>query len=391
MSENRIASRVCLLESSPIRRIATIAQDLISQGIDICNLTIGRPDFDTPAHIKKAAIDAMEQGKVHYSPTSGEKVFREAVSHRLKADDGVYYSPDEIIATMGGGEGGYAVLASLVNPGDEVIVASPMYPYYKGWTSLCGGTLVSLPLTGKEFEVDIERLKKIITPKSRVLILTSPHNPTGKIWKRPVLENIAQICAKHDITVLYDNIYSSFVYEGNKAFNIASLDGMKERTVIVASFSKTYAMDGWRIGYIAAPRSLIEGITKMHQHLVSCANTFVQIAAAHALEASQDCVEDIRQEFDRRRKMVMKYMDEMGLSCPRPEGSFFVFPSIEKYGMTSLDFAHFLIEKAHVATVPGSAFGEGGEYHVRLAYTISCDLMQPGLERMKTCLLSLEK
>jgi aminotransferase len=389
MSEERISSRVRLLESSPIRKIAAVAQDLIAQGTDICNLTIGRPDFDTPSHVKRAAFNALEQGKVHYSPTNGEKVFREAVSRRLKIDDSVDYTPDEIVATMGGGEGGYAVLSSIVDAGDEVLVASPMYPYYKGWTSLCEGTLVSLPLVGEEFEVDLERLEKSITLRSKILILTSPHNPTGKVWKRPVLEKIAQLCAKHNIIIFYDNIYSSFVYDGNQAFNVASLDGMKERTVIVGSFSKTYAMDGWRIGYVAASRNLIDGITKMHQHLVSCANTFVQLAAAHALEAAQDCVEDIRQEFDCRRKMVMEYLDEIGLRYPKPEGSFFVFPSIEKYGMTSVDFAHFLIKEAHVATVPGSAFGEGGEGHIRLAYTISCDLMSQGLERMKTCLLSL--
>ena len=372
------------LRPSPIRAIAEEAQKMAAQGIDVCNLTIGRPDFDTPSHIKEEAKLALDRGFVHYTSTAGELSCREAICRSLYEDEKVACSPDEVIVTMGGGEAGYVVFRALFNPGDELLVPDPMYVYYDGWARLCGAKCVAVPtFFEKDFTVNGETFGEYLTPRTKAILLTSPHNPTGQVYDRKSLASIAELCLRHNLYVIFDNIYGKLLYDGAEFVNIASFPGMKERTVIVSSYSKTYAMDGWRIGYVAAPSWMMGPITRMHQHVVSCANTFVQKALEKALTSSQECVEEMRREFDRRRRLVMSSLDGMNLSYPTPRGAFYVFPKISEFGMPSLEFSRLLLREARLATVPGSAFGACGEGYIRIAYTIAGEKIAAGLSRMR--------
>jgi aminotransferase len=385
-----LCSLVDSLRPSPIRAIAEEAQRMAGQGVDVCNLTIGRPDFDTPLHIKEAAKTALDKGFVHYSSTAGELTLREAVCEYLLKNENVEYVPGEIVITMGGGEAGYVVSRALLNPGDEVLVPDPMYVYYDGWSSLSGASCIPVPtLAENDFNIDVASLEKAVNSKTKAIILTTPHNPTGQIYEKETLSQIAAFCMKHNLLVVFDNIYGRFIYDDAVFFNIAALDGMKERTIIVSSLSKTYAMDGWRIGYIAGSEWAMGAITKMHQHVVSCANTFVQKAAETALRSSQECVEEMRKEFDSRRKLVMSCLDKMNIPYPKPRGAFYVFPRIDQFGLSSIEFSHFLLHEAHLAVVPGSAFGECGEGHVRISYTISGEEILKGLSRMQEAIRKL--
>lgn len=372
------------LRPSPIRAISDEAQRMKNAGIDICNLTIGRPDFDTPSHIKEATKRALDNGMVHYTSTAGEFSLRESICEYLSVNEKTEYHPNEIVVTMGGGEAGYAVYRALLNPGDEILVPDPMYVYYEGWANLAGAICVPVPTSFEnDFKIQPEILEQLITKNTKAILLTTPHNPTGQVYDKELQEKIAFLCMKYNLIVIFDNIYGRFLFDEAQFCNIASLNGMKERTIIVSSLSKTYAMDGWRIGYIAAPDWMIGTIMKMHQHIVSCANTFVQVGAETALRSSQDCVEDMRKKFDERRKIVMSFLDDMKIPYPVPKGAFYVFPKIEKFGFSSLEFCHMLLREAHLAVVPGSAFGKCGEGHIRIAYTIPKEKIVDGLYRMR--------
>ncbi|NLL62419.1 MAG: pyridoxal phosphate-dependent aminotransferase [Candidatus Atribacteria bacterium] len=382
------SQRVQGIYFSKIREMTEKAAKMKREGIDIIELSQGRPDFDTPKHIIDATEYALQRGLVHYDMSAGTIGLREAIAYRMKEDFNLQFDISEIIVTIGAAEANYLVTQALLDPGDEMIVPDPMYVYYPGLAFLGGATMVSIPLD--TVICDPEKIEEHVTEKTKAILLTSPHNPTGQVIPKKSLEMIAQLAQKRDFFVISDDIYYKMIYEDRDDYiNIGSLPNMKERTFVIGSFSKTYAMDGWRIGYLAGPKEIMQQALKMHQHILSCPNTFVQEGARVALTSSQACVDDMVKEFDRRRKLMMSYFDDMGVSYKPPQGAFYLFPSIKEFGMNSVEFCNFLLTKARVAVVPGSAFGELGEGFVRFSYTTNYETIKEGMERVKSTLVEL--
>jgi len=385
-----LSERIRGIGFSKIREMMAKVEAAKRKGTEITDLSIGRPDFDTPAHIKEAAAKALAEGKVHYTASAGTVGLREAIAHRFLEDYGLKINPAEVLVTTGAAEAIYIALMGVLNPGDEVLVPEPMYVYYPGYAFLGGARCVPVPLKEEtQFLLKADDLEKFITDRTKVLILNSPHNPTGQVFLREDLESIARLARRRNILVAWDDIYNAMLYDGVEHFPIAKAPGMKERTLIIGSFSKTYAMDGWRIGYLIAPPEVITQALKLHQHIVSCPNTFVQVGAQAALTASQDCVRRMAAEFDRRRKVLMARLDEIGLPYVRPRGAFYVFPSVKKFGLTSARFADFLLEKARTAVVPGNAFGPQGEGYVRISYCAPVEEIEEGMDRVRSALAQL--
>jgi len=387
MITSPISTRAKGIYPSKIREVMDKTKELKNQGIEVIEFSIGRPDFDTPKHIKEATKIALDKGLVHYTTSAGTLELREAIIYRLKEDSQLIFEPDEIIVTVGAAEANYIATQTILNPGDEVLVPEPMYVYYSGWSFLGGATTVNFPL-------DIllkqpEDLERYITEKTKLIILTSPHNPTGKVISRQSLEKIADLAKKYNFLVISDEIYNQLIYDNVECISIAKFEGMKERTLTIGSLSKTYAMDGWRVGYLIAPKPLIEEALKIHQHILSCPNTFVQEGARVALSSSQECVGKMVHEFDRRRKLMMSYLDDLELPYDQPKGAFYIFPSIKKFGLSSEEFCNYLLEEARVAVIPGDAFGQLGEGHVRFAYTTSYENIEKGMEKVKSALEKL--
>ncbi len=390
MSSRWLSERIKGLGFSKIREVMGRVEEAKRKGIRITDLSIGRPDFDTPGHIKDAAAKALADGSVHYTSSAGTLELREAICRRFQEDHQLKIDPGEIIVTTGAAEAIFIGLMSVLDPGDEVLVPEPMYVYYGGYVFLGGAKCVSIPLKEEnQFLLKAEDLGKYITKKTKLLILNFPHNPTGQVLLREDLEPITRVANHHNIMVVADDIYNGMLYDGVEYFPISKAPGMKERTLIIGSFSKTYAMDGWRIGYLIAPRDVISHALKLHQHVVSCPNTFVQVGAQAALTSSQDCVREMVAEFDRRRRRLMSRLDEIGIAYVRPRGAFYIFPSIKKFGFTSVQFADFLFQKARVAVVPGDAFGPGGEGYVRISYCASEEEIEEGMERVRSALALL--
>jgi len=384
MIDSYLSERVKGIYPSKIREVMDKTKYLKSQGIEIIEFSIGRPDFDTPEHIKEAAKKALDRGLVHYTTSAGTSSLREVICERMKKDFQLKYEPEEIIITAGATEANYIATQTILNPGDEVLVPEPMYVYYNGWSFLGGAKTINFPLSIVIREPGF--LEKYITNKTKLLILTSPHNPTGEVISKKSLEKIADLAIKHNFLVISDDIYNRILFDNVDYYSIASFDGMNERTLIIGSLSKTYAMDGWRIGYLIASKKIIKQALKMHQHILSCPNTFVQEGAKAALSGSQDCVVKMVEEFNRRRKLMMSYLDELGLTYAKPQGAFYVFPSIKKYGLSSKEFCEYLLEEAGVAVVPGDAFGKLSEGYVRLAYTTSFKNIEKGFKMIKAAL-----
>jgi len=387
MIKSYLSDRVKGIYPSKIREVMDKTKHLKNQGIEVIDFSIGRPDFDTPKHIKEATRIALDKGLVHYTASAGTLELREAIIYRLKEDFQLIVEPDEIIVTAGATEANYIATQTILNPGDEVLVPEPMYVYYSGWSFLGGATIVNFPL-------DIilkkpENLEKYITGKTKLIILTSPHNPTGQVISCESLEKIANFAKKYNFFVISDDIYNKMIYDNVEYISIAKFEGMKERTLIIGSLSKTYAMDGWRVGYLIAPKAITKQGLKIHQHILSCPNTFVQEGAKIALNSSQECVGKMVQEFDRRRKLMMSYLDILEFPYDRPEGAFYIFPSIKKFGLSSKEFCDYLLKEARVAVIPGDAFGQLGEGYVRFAYTTSYENIEKGLEKVRSALKKL--
>ena len=382
-----VSDRVKGIYPSKIREVMDKTKELKNQGIEVIDFSIGRPDFDTPEHIKEATKIALDKGLVHYTASAGTLDLREAIVYRLKEDFQIVVEPDEIIVTAGATEANYIATQTILNPGDEVLVPEPMYVYYSGWSFLGGATIVNFPLD--IISKQLESLERYITEKTKLIILTSPHNPTGQVISCQSLEKIADLSKKYNFLVISDDIYNKMIYDNIEYVSIAKFEGMKERTLIIGSLSKTYAMDGWRVGYLVAPKAITKQALKMHQHILSCPNTFVQEGAKAALLSSQECVEEMVNEFNRRRKLMMSYLDD--LKCPYnpPEGAFYLFPCIKKYGLSSKEFCDYVLDEARVAIVPGDAFGQLGEEHVRFAYTTSYENIEKGMEKIKSALKKL--
>ena len=368
----REAERVGGVPASDIGVIYERAIALEKTGRRVVHLEMGRPDFDTPAHIKAAAEDALRRGLVHYDSSLGLLELRRAIAAKLERDNGLNYSPeDEVMVTVGVSEGVYLALSAYLNPGDEVLVPQPTWDNYLRTPALVGGRAVLVSLVGPAgFGLDVAALERAITPRTRLLVLISPHNPTGLMVGREELAALAGLAERHDLLVLSDEIYEKITYDGRCHLSIASLPGMRERTIVLNGFSKAYSMTGWRLGYMAGPRQLLAPIVRVREYLTTCPPTFPQFGALAALSGSQDCVATMVAEFQRRRDLVVAGLNAIpGMRCRAPEGAFYVLADVSAYGRPAAGLAFYLLDEAGVALVPGTAFGPVGEGYLRLSFT----------------------
>ena len=374
-----VSARVAKIPPSGIRKFFDIAATMD----DVISLSIGEPDFDTPAHICQAGIDSLKAGKTHYTSNSGMLELRQAIAANLKRLYGVEYNPaNEIIITIGASEAVYLALTALLNPGEEIIVPEPCFVSYAPEVELAGGVAVRVSTSVEEdFQATAAGIAPAITPRTKGIFIGNPSNPTGAIITRPKLEEIAVLCEKHNLVMISDEIYDRLVY-GIEHTCFAALPGMRRRTILLGGFSKAYAMTGWRIGYAAGPAELIAPMLRVHQYTIMCASTMAQIAALRALQAGEEDVLRMRAIYDQRRKLIVNGLNSIGLMCFEPRGAFYAFPSIRITGMTSDDFCEQLLREEKVAVVPGSAFGACGEGFVRCSYAASMENIEKALERM---------
>ena len=377
---NPLSKKVVEIQPSGIRKFF----DIVSEMKDAISLGVGEPDFDTPWHIRDEGIFALEKGKTFYTSNSGLKELRQEIANYIKRTQGIDYNPDdEVIVTVGGSEAIDIGIRALVNDGDEVIIPQPSYVSYEPCAILANAKPVIINLKAEnEFRLKPEELLNAITDRTKILILPFPNNPTGSIMDKADLEAIAKIIIEKDIYVMSDEIYSELSYK-EKHVSIASLAGMKERTILINGFSKAYAMTGWRLGYACAPKEIIKQMTKIHQFAIMCAPTTSQYAAVEALKNGDDDVAMMRQEYNQRRRFLLNAFKEMNIPCFEPYGAFYVFPCIKEFGMTSEEFATRLLQEEKVAAVPGTAFGDSGEGHLRISYAYSLDNLKKAMERLK--------
>ena len=358
--------------------------DIVSEMKDAISLGVGEPDFDTPWHIREEGIYSLEKGRTFYTSNSGLKELKIEICNYLKRRFDVEYAYDrEVMVTVGGSEAIDIALRAMLNPGDEVLIPQPSYVSYTPCTILADGVPVTIQLEEKDqFRLTKEKLLEKITPKTKILILPFPNNPTGSIMEAEDLAEIAKICVEEDLFVISDEIYSELTYKGQHC-TIAAFPGMKERTVLINGFSKSYAMTGWRLGYACAPEIILKQMLKIHQFAIMCAPTTSQYAAIEALRNGDSNVLEMREAYDRRRRFLVKAFRDMGFDCYEPQGAFYVFPSIKKFGMTSDEFALKLLEEEKVAVVPGTAFGDCGEGYLRISYAYSLNDLKRALERIE--------
>lgn len=386
----RLAERMSRLGTETAFEVLARAKALEAQGREIIHLEIGEPDFDTPAHIKAAAVRALEEGWTHYTPAAGIPALREAIADYIRRTRGIPVGPEHVVVVPGGKPIMFFAILALVEEGDEVIYPNPGFPIYESMIRFVGARPVPLRLRMEnEFRVDVEELARLITPRTRMLILNSPANPTGGVLTREDLEAIAELCLKHDLVVLSDEIYSRILYEGEH-ISIASFPGMLERTIILDGFSKTYAMTGWRLGYGVMPEPLAEAVTRLMINSNSCTAAFTQIAGIAALTSPQDEVDRMVAAFRERREVMVEGLNRLpGFRCLKPKGAFYAFPNIEGTGISSRELAHYLLEEAGVAVLSGTAFGEYGEGFLRLSFANSIENIQKALERIEKALQRL--
>lgn len=377
--DNILSTAVKEIKPSGIRKFF----DIVAERPDAISLGVGEPDFVTPWHIRDAGIYSLEKGRTYYTANSGLIELRQEICNYLKRRFELEYTANQVLVTVGGSEAIDISLRALINPGDEVIIPEPSFVCYSPCTSLAGGVPVPVETKAEdEFRLTAEALKSKITPKTKALILPFPNNPTGAVMGREDLEAIAEVLEGTDIMVLSDEIYAELTY-GTKHVSIASIKGMKERTVLISGFSKAFAMTGWRLGYLCAPTEFVKAVTKIHQYSIMCAPTASQYAAVDAIANSDADVEHMVIQYDYRRKVLMDGLRNMGLDCFEPRGAFYIFPSIKRTGLTSNEFCTKLLEEQNVAVVPGDAFGASGEGFVRISYAYSIEKINTALERIE--------
>lgn len=377
---NFLSDKVTGLKPSGIRKFF----DIVTEMKDAISLGVGEPDFDTPWFIRDEGIFSLERGRTFYTSNAGLKDLRQEIANYIKRIQNIEYDPNsEIIVTVGGSEAIDIGLRAVINPGDEVIIPQPSYVCYEPCAILADAKPVIIDLKAEnDFRLTPDELLGAITDKTKVLILPFPNNPTGAIMEKEDLEKIAKIVIENDILVMSDEIYSALTYKG-KHVSIASLDGMKERTILINGFSKAYAMTGWRLGYACGPKEIIRQMTKIHQYAIMCAPTTSQYAAVEALKKGDEEVEKMRQSYNQRRRFLMNAFKEMGLDCFEPFGAFYVFPCIKEFNMSSEEFATRLLTEEKVAVVPGSAFGDCGEGFLRISYAYSMENLKEAISRIE--------
>lgn len=366
--------------------------DIVSEMKDAISLGVGEPDFDTPWHIRDEGIYALERGKTFYTSNSGLKDLRVEINNYVMRTQKISYNPtDEILVTVGGSEAIDIGLRAVINPDDEVIIPQPSYVSYEPCALLAGAKPVIINLKAEnEFRLTPQELENAITDKTKILILPYPNNPTGAIMEKSDLEAIAKIIIEKDILVMSDEIYAELTYK-NKHVSIATIEGMKERTILINGFSKAYAMTGWRLGYACGPKEIIQQMTKIHQFAIMCAPTTSQYAAVEALKNGDDDVAEMRQAYNQRRRFLLSRFKEMGLECFEPYGAFYVFPCIKEFGMTSEEFATRFLHEEKVAVVPGTAFGDSGEGFLRISYAYSMENLKIAIDRLEKFITKLRK
>lgn len=376
---NPLSKKIVGIEPSGIRKFF----DVVSEMPDAISLGVGEPDFDTPWRIREEGIYSLERGRTFYTSNAGLKDLKSEISKYLERKIEVSYDPNkEIIVTVGGSEGIDIALRAMLDPGDEVLIPQPSYVSYLPCAVLADGKPVVIPLQEKnEFRLTKDELEAAITPRTKILVLPFPNNPTGAVMTREDLEPIAEVVKKYDIFVLSDEIYSELTYK-DKHVSIASLPGMKERTLVINGFSKSFAMTGWRLGYVCAPREIAEQMLKIHQYAILCAPTNSQYAAIEGLKHCEDEVQNMRTAYNQRRRFLLHEFKRMQLDCFEPFGAFYVFPNIQEFGMRSEEFATRLLEEEKVAVVPGSAFGESGEGFIRVSYAYSLEDLKEAIGRL---------
>ena len=377
---NPLSQTITTIPPSGIRKFF----DIVSEMKDAISLGVGEPDFDTPWHIREEGIFSLEKGQTFYTSNAGLKELKVEICNYLERRFNVSYDyADECMVTVGGSEAIDIALRAMLDPGDEVLIPQPSYVSYPPCTILAGGVPVPILLEEKDqFRLTKEKLLAAITPKTKVLILPFPNNPTGSIMELEDLKEIAEVVEEHDLFVISDEIYSELTYTGNHV-TIASLPGMKERTVLINGFSKSYAMTGWRLGYACAPKVILQQMLKIHQFAIMCAPTTSQYAAVEALRNGDEDVAEMREAYDERRKYLVKAFNEIGMDCYEPQGAFYVFPCIKRFGMSSDEFALKLLEEEKVAVVPGTAFGDCGEGYLRVSYAYSLKNLQRAMARIE--------
>jgi aspartate aminotransferase len=381
----RLAKRMGNIGTETAFEAAARARALEATGRSVVHLEIGEPDFDTPANAREAAKKALDDGATHYAPFAGIPALRQAIAADATLRKGFDVTPEQVFVTVGGkGVMVYAILA-LVDPGDEVIVPDPGYPIYESLTRFVAATPVAIPIRMEnEFRLDVDELASLITPRTRLIVINSPANPTGGVLTRSDLERIAELARRHDLLVLADEIYGRILYDGMEHVSIASLPGMAERTVVLDGFSKTFAMTGWRLGYAIVPQALAQTYGTLIINTISCAPTFVQVGAVEAMNGPQDPIADMVKEFRVRRDLVVEGLNRIpGIRCLSPHGAFYVFPDISGTGLTGAELADKLLHEAGVCVLAGTAFGHIGTGHIRISYANSRENLAEALTRIR--------
>lgn len=380
MTREFLSARVAGLKPSGIRKFF----DIVATMDDVISLGIGEPDFDTPEPILQAGIRSLQSGATHYTSNAGQLELRQALADHLQRQYGVAYDPHtEVVVTVGVSEALYLAMTALLNPGDEVIVPTPCFVAYQAEVTLAGGVPVELPTYVEDgFQVRPDALEAAITSRTKAILISSPNNPTGGVATRDVLLEVARIAEKHDLVVISDELYDQLIY-GVPHVCFPALSGMWERTILLGGFSKNYAMTGWRVGFAAAPAGILRGLLRVHQYTIMSAPTTAQEAALVALHEGTPHVEEMRREYDRRRRLIVSGLNRLGLPTFEPHGAFYAFPSIKASGMDEDTFAQKLLQEEKVAVVPGTAFGPGGEGYVRCSYATAYEKIEEALQRME--------
>ncbi|MEA5595033.1 pyridoxal phosphate-dependent aminotransferase [Rivularia sp. UHCC 0363] len=380
----KLAARISQVSPSLTLAIAAKAKAMKAEGIDVCSFSAGEPDFDSPAHVKAAAKKALDDGKTKYGPAAGEPELRKAIAQKLRSENHLDYQAENIIVTNGGKHSLFNLMQALIEPGDEVIIPAPYWVSYPEMVKLVGGNPVIVMTdekTGYKIQPDI--LRSAITSKTKLFVLNSPSNPTGMVYTPEEIKALADVIVEKDILVVSDEIYEKILYDGAKHLSIGSLnDEIFARTIVSNGFAKGYSMTGWRLGYLAAPVELIKAATTVQGHSTSNVCTFAQYGAIAALQGSQDCVEEMRQAFAKRRKVMLERINAIpGLKCAQPDGAFYLFPDISETGLKSLEFCKTLLEEHQVAVIPGVAFG--ADNNIRLSYATDMATIEKGMDRLE--------
>lgn len=385
----KLAARVGEVTPSITLAIAAKAKAMKAEGIEVCNFSAGEPDFDTPEHIKAAAKLALDQGKTKYGPAAGEPKLRQAIARKLKTENNLDYQAENVIVTNGGKHGLFNLMLALIEPGDEVIIPAPYWLSYPEMVKLAGGTPIIVQTAATNYKITPDQLRESITTNTKLVVLNSPSNPTGVVYTPAEIKALAEVVVEQDLLVVSDEIYAKIIYDGAEHVSIGSLGAeIFERTIISSGFAKAYSMTGWRIGYLAGPAKLIKAAITIQGHSTSNVCTFAQHGAIAALESSQDCVEQMRQAFAKRREVMLHRLNAIpGMTCAPPDGAFYLFINISKTGMTSLEFCNILLESHQVAAIPGIAFG--ADDHIRLSYATDMASIEQGMDRLDKFVRSL--